>query len=70
MEETYTLILRDSTISGLLEKNMSRNRKIKVRYFQGAKIKVMYRYAIPLLEIKQEQFLVQMMPLVNLVLIF
>ena len=70
MEETYTLILRDSTISGLLEKNMSRNRKIKVRYFQGTKIKVMYRYAIPLLEIKQEQFLVQMMPLVNLVLIF
>ena len=70
MEETYTLILRGSAISGLLEKNMSRNRKIKVRYLKGTKIKVMHRYAIPLLENKQEQFLVQMMPLVNLVLIF
>ena len=57
MEETYTLILRDSTISGLLEKNMYRNRKIKVRYFQGTKIKDMYRYAIPLLENKQENVL-------------
>ena len=36
------LILGDSTISGLIKKKMSRNRKIKVRYFQGAKIKDMY----------------------------
>ena len=41
-----TLILGDSAISGLLEKTMSRNRKIKVRFFLGAKIKDMYRYAI------------------------
>ena len=49
-----TLILGDSTISGLIEKKMSRNRKIKVRYFPGAKIKDMYHYAIPLLEKKSE----------------
>ena len=30
------------------------NRKIKVRYFPGAKIKGMYQYAIPLLEKKLE----------------
>ena len=36
------LIFGDSTISGLIKKKMSRNRKIKVRYFQGAKIQDMY----------------------------
>ena len=45
-----TLIFGDSTIPGRKEKKMSRNRKIKVRYFPGAKIKDMYHYAIPLLE--------------------
>ena len=49
-----SLILGDSTISGLIEKKMSGNRKIKVRYFLGAKIKTMYHYAIPLLEKKPE----------------
>ena len=44
------LIFGDSTIPGCKEKKMSRNRKIKVRYFRGAKIKDMYHYAIPLLE--------------------
>ena len=39
-----------SAISGLIEKKMSRNRKIKVRYFPGAKIKDMYHYAIPSVE--------------------
>ena len=45
-----TLILGDSTISGRKEKKVSRNRKIKVRYFPGAKIKDTHHYAIPLLE--------------------
>ena len=49
-----TLIFGDSTITGLIEKKMSRNRKIKVRYFPEAKIKGMYQYAIPLLEKKLE----------------
>ena len=49
-----TLILEDSITSGLIEKKMSRNRKIKVRYFPEAKIKGMYQYAIPLLEKKLE----------------
>ena len=52
-----TLILGDSTISGLIEKKMSRNRKIKVRYFPGAKIKDMYHYAIPLLKKKPENII-------------
>ena len=55
-----TLILGDSTISGLIEKKMSRNRKIKVRYFPGAKIKDMYHYAIPLLEKKPENIILHL----------
>ena len=51
------VILGDSTISGLIEKKMSRNRKIKVRYFPGAKIKDMYHYAIPLLKKKPENII-------------
>ena len=51
-----TLILEDSTTSGLIEKKMSRKRKIKVRYFPGAKIKGMYQYAIPLLEKKTRKY--------------
>ena len=46
-----TLILGDPTISGPIEKKMSRNRKIKVRYFQGAKIKDVCHYSIPLLQL-------------------
>ena len=55
-----TLILGDSTISGLIEKKMSRNRKIKVRYFPGAKIKDMYHYVIPLLEKKPENIILHL----------
>ena len=51
-----TLIMGDSTVSGLLEKKMSQNRKcpktVKIRFFPGAKIKDMFHYAIPLLEKK------------------
>ena len=39
---------------------MSRNRKIKVRYFPGAKIKDMYHYAIPLLEKKPENIILHL----------
>ena len=68
-----TLILGESTISGRKEKKMSRNRKIKVRYFLGAKIKDMYHYANPLLEKDHKilsYILVKVMPLINLVIIF
>ena len=40
--KSTTLILKDPTISKLIEKKMSRGTKIKVRYFSGAKIKHMY----------------------------
>ena len=46
-----TLIMGDSTVSGLMEKKMSRSRKVKIRFFPG-KIKDMLHYAIPLLEKK------------------
>ena len=55
-----TLILGDPTISGIIDKKMSRNRKIKVRYFPGAKIKDMYHYAIPLLEKKSENLILHL----------
>ena len=44
----------DSTVSGIMEKKMSRNRKVKIRFFPGAKIKDMFHYAIPLLEKKPD----------------
>ena len=49
-----TFIMGDSTVSGLMEKKMSRNRKVKIRFFPGAKIKDMFHYAIPLLEKKPD----------------
>ena len=54
------LILGDSTISGLMEKKMSRNRKIKVRYSPGTLIKDKYHYAIPLLEKKPENIILHL----------
>ena len=39
---------------------MSRNTKIKVRYFPGEKIKGMYLYAIPLLEKKPENIILHL----------
>ena len=47
-----TLIMGDSTVSRLMEKKMSRSRKVKIKSFPGAKIKDMFHYAIPLLEKK------------------
>ena len=55
-----TLILGELTISGLIEEKMSRNRKIKVRYFPEAKIKDMYHYAISLLERKPENIILHL----------
>ena len=39
---------------------MSRNMKIKVRYFPGAKIKDMYHYEIPLLQKKPENIILHL----------
>ena len=49
-----TLIMGDSTVAGLMEKKMPRNRKFKTRFLPGAKIKDMFHYAIPLLEKKTD----------------
>ena len=32
----------DSTVSGLMEKNMSQNKKVKVRFIPGAKTKAIF----------------------------
>ena len=48
------LYLGNSTMSGLIEKTMSRKKKIKNRYFPGTKIKDMDHYAISLLGKKLE----------------
>ena len=50
MKNGTTLIMGDSAVSGLMEKKMSRNRKVKIGFFPGAKIKDLFHYAIPLLE--------------------
>ena len=55
-----TLILEDSKISGLIEKEMSRNKKIKVRYFPRVKSKNIYRYAIHLLKKKPENIILHL----------
>ena len=56
-----TLILEDLTTFGLItRKKMSRNTKVKARYFPGAKIKDMYHYAIPLLEKKPENIILHL----------
>ena len=39
---------------------MSRNRKIKVKYIPGAKIRVIYHYGIPLLEKKPENIILNL----------
>lgn len=49
-----TLIMGYSTVSGLMEKNMSQNQKVKIRLFPGAKIKDVFHYAIPSLEKKHD----------------
>ena len=55
--EGTTLILWDLTISEFIEKNMSRSRKIQVRYFPGAEIKDLHHYSIPLLQKKPENII-------------
>ena len=44
-----TLIMGDSTVSSVMEKKLSRNRQVKIRFSPGAKIKDMFDYAIPFL---------------------
>ena len=41
-------------IAGLKEAKLSRNRKVKVRFFPGAKIKDFYNYLVPLLQKKPD----------------
>ena len=49
-----TLIMGDSKVSGVMEKNMTRNQKVKIRFFSGAKITDMFHYAIPSFEKKHD----------------
>ena len=45
-----TLFYGYSTVSGIIEKKVSRNKEIKVRYFLVAKVKDIYHYGISLIE--------------------
>ena len=68
-----TLVMGDPAVSGLMEKRMCRNWKIKVRYFFDAKSWDMYHNAIPLLDRKPDisyYILVQTMHHINLGQIF
>lgn len=47
-----TVIMGDSAVSSLMKTKMSRNRKVKVRFFLGDKIKDMSHSAITLLDKK------------------
>ena len=46
------MIAGDSRIAGLRETKLSRNRKVKVRFFSGTKTKNFYYHLVPLLKKK------------------
>ena len=52
-----SLIVGDSMIAGLEEAKLSRNRKVKVRFIHGAKIKDFYYYLVPLLQKKPDNII-------------
>ena len=52
-----SLIVGDSMIAGLREAKLSRNRKVKVRFFPGAKMKDFYYYLVPLLKKKPDNLI-------------
>ena len=47
----------DSMIAGLRERKLSRNRKVKVRIFPGAKMTNFYYYLVPLLKKKPDNII-------------
>lgn len=49
-----TLIKGDSTVSRLMEKKMSQNWKVEIRFFPDVKIRDTFHYAIPLTEKKPD----------------
>ena len=51
------LVVGDSMIAGLREGKLSRNRKVKVRFFPGAKMKDFYYYLVPLLKKKPDNII-------------
>ena len=51
------LIVGDSMIAGLREGKLSRNRKVKVHFFPGAKMKDFYYYLVPLLKKKPDNII-------------
>ena len=45
-------------IAGLREAKLSRNRKVKIRFFPGAKMKDFYYYLVPLLKKKPDNIII------------
>ena len=52
-----SLIVGDSMIAGLRKGKLSRNSKVKVRFFPGAKMKDFYYYLVPLLKKKPDNII-------------
>ena len=52
-----SLIVGDSMIAGLREAKLSRNRKVKVCFYPGAKMKDFYHYLVPLMEEKPDNII-------------
>ena len=52
-----SLIVGDSMIAALREGKLSRNRKVKVRFFPGAKMTDFYYYLVPLLKKKPDNII-------------
>ena len=51
------LIIGDSVTAGLREAKLSRDRKVKVLFFPGAKMKDFYYYLVPLLQKKPDNII-------------
>ena len=55
-----SLIVGDSMVTGLREGKLSRNRKVKVRFFPGAKLKDFYYYLVLLLKKKPDNIILHL----------
>ena len=52
------MIVGDSIIAGLGEAKLPRNRKVKIHFFPGVKIKDFYYYLVPLLKKKPDNIII------------
>ena len=58
MEKGTTLVIGDSMLAGLREAKLSRDKKIKVRFFPGAKTDDLQYHLIPYLKKKPDNIII------------